>query len=54
MPGDEIGYVGFAHQQGAENMVIDFQCRNHPDAGTPALSWGCQDIDLFHLDGRIT
>ena len=53
LAGDEVSNVDFAYKQCTQNMVVDFQCRDHPDPIVPALSWSSHDINFFDLNSRI-
>lgn len=49
----ELNNVGFAYKQSAQNMVVNFQCRDHPDPIAPNFSWSSHDIDLLDLNFGI-
>lgn len=51
--GDEISNIDSVYIKCTQNMVVDFQCRDHSYPIAPALSWSNQNIDLFDFDFEI-
>lgn len=53
VPINEVGDIGSAYEQGAQDLPVDFECRDHSDSVVPASSRCSDHIDYFYAYFRM-